>query len=80
MEFAVGLGILLFVIWILFIRGFLWRLIIGVVAFLAMHEWFSNHVVSTNATFMTILGTNITWATIIPAVIILLAMMTTNKN
>lgn len=75
-----GILILCLMIWMLFIKGALFRLILAIFAFIGMRSYLFNEFPNSRGTFMNVMNTDVNYATFIPLVIIILAMATTGYN
>ena len=76
MEYFI-LGIIILGFYLLFIRGYFWKLIIFFFGWIGLYTFLSTRYDAGDSTFMNILGHDISWAVFIPTVIVILAMATT---
>lgn len=64
-------------LYLLFIKGILWKSILGIFGWIGLYTYLNNATSFGNKTFMTIVEYDISWSIIIPTVLIILAMGTT---
>jgi len=79
MEYII-IGLIILAIYLLFVRGYLWKIIVFIFGWAGLHSFLSSNYEFGNTTFMTILGFNISWAIIIPTIILILAAATTKMK
>lgn len=78
MEILFLASIILFILYLLFVKGFLWKLIIAIFGWIGMNSFLESKFYSSKNTFMTILNYSVSWSIFIPTLIIILAMATTS--
>lgn len=78
MEIGVGLLIVAAIIYVLIVKGVIWKILVGIFAFLGMHSFLSSYSPITNMTIN--FGSSIVdMSIIIPIVVIILAAMYVSK-
>jgi hypothetical protein len=78
MVFGVCLLIAIYLLWVLLIKGALWKLTLGVFGWLGMY-WFLSSVPMLHHCPLTFSGQSFSWASIIPTVVVLLALAHTRE-
>jgi len=73
MIFAIGILLALLIIYFLFIRGILWKGIVGAFAFYGMRLFLLTYFPSSHNICMITVGHNFMWAEIVPLVVLLMA-------
>lgn len=66
--------IAIYILWILLVRGFLWKLILGVGGWFGIYMFLITYVSGAGDTGIIISETLISWAAVIPTIIVMLAM------
>lgn len=79
MIFAITILVILYFLYILFIKGLLWKLIISIFGWLGMY-WFLINVDELATSGITIAGCLVSWAAVIPSIIVALAMMYSKED
>jgi hypothetical protein len=65
-----------FIIWKLLVKGIIFHIIIFSAFIFLSRAYLSANFPDTNATVMNIMGNDISWATVIPVILVILAMAT----
>jgi len=71
------LGFVLLALYLLFIKGILWKLILFAAGWGYLYITLEKYFPASKATFMNVLGANIPWSVFVPSIIVILAMATT---
>lgn len=79
MVFGICLLVALYLLWVLLVKGALWKLILGIFGWLGMY-WFLHAYPILQHYPINIYGNTFSWAAIIPSVVVLLAMMHTKED
>ncbi len=79
MSFGIGLIIVSFVLYVLLVKGVLWKLLVAIFAFLGMHTFLTSNFHNSTHTFVTVGDTTFSWATTISIFIILMASLYTRE-
>lgn len=79
MVVSIIVMIALYLLYILLIKGVLWKIMVGIFGWLGMY-WVLNSMYDTRTFGITISGHIISWSLIIPTVIILLALLHTKDE
>lgn len=80
LEAIFGFGILAVFIWILFIRGALFKLLVAIFAFYGLRTYLWSEIPSSHAVFLSAMGMHMSYATFFPLLLIVLAMATTGTR
>jgi hypothetical protein len=71
------IGIIAVILYVLLVKGWLWRGIIGIFAWVGMFLCLSSYIPQSHQTCITIITYPINWATMVPTLILLLGIITT---
>lgn len=75
--FGIVLLLIIIILWALLVKGLLWKLILAIAGWFAIHIWLSTYDWSSSG--ITIFGSIINWAIVIPSLIVLMAMAHTKE-
>lgn len=71
------LGIILLAVYLLFVKGLLWKLILFAAGWGYLYITLEKYVPSSKQTVLTFLNCNVSWSAFVPSLIVILAMATT---
>ena len=74
MAFGLFMLLILYFIWILFSEGLLWKLLLGIFGFIGMKIYLETYVPFSLDTVMTIGTSDVRWSTLIPSIVVIMAM------
>lgn len=74
---GITLLVIIYFIYALFIKGILWRLILGIFGLWGINVFLETHFENSKNTCMTIMSYSFSWAVVIPTIILLLTLATT---
>lgn len=77
MIFGILLLITIYFLYILLVKGLLWKLILLIFGWVGLHMYLENVFPGSKSCVINILQYNISWSIFIPSLIVMLAMMTT---
>jgi hypothetical protein len=76
MQFIIVLAIFSYIFWLLFIKGYFWQITVGLFAWVGMYGVLANASSSLSKPAIIIAGLNLSWAGVIPTIIVFLAFYT----
>lgn len=77
MVFGIAMLIVIYILWVLFVKGALWKLILFGAGWFGIYIGLSMYVEGANHNVVTITGYDFSWAVVVPTVICLMALLTT---
>jgi len=77
MLFGIAMLIVIYLLWVLFVEGALWKVILFIAGPIGLYLILLKYVEGSDQTVVTIAGSNFSWAVVVPAVICVLALLTT---
>jgi hypothetical protein len=80
MTLGIILLIALYILWKLFVDGWLFKIILAVFGWLGIYWYLSSYVEGATKTAITISSTEISWAAVIPSIVIIFAMFTSKEE
>jgi len=73
MAFGIGLVIVCIALYILLVKGVLWKILVGIFAFLGMHAFLTSSFPSSINTCISFADSSFSYAAVIPAFVLLMA-------
>lgn len=80
MVLGIILLISIFILWKLFVEGWLFKIILAVFGWVGMYWYLSSYIEGATKTAITASSTEISWAALIPTIVIIFAMFTTKEE
>jgi hypothetical protein len=80
MIFGLLLLVVIFILYILLVKGALWKIIVFVFGYFGMYVFLTTYIPQTKHTCLIFDQNHISWAMVIPTVIIILALAYTNSE
>jgi hypothetical protein len=80
MEFGIILLIIIYLVWVLLIKGLLWKIIIGVFGWFGIYVFLTNYISASTNECLLISNYSVSWAMIIPTLVLLLAASYTKED
>lgn len=74
MEFGILLLIIIYILYLLLVKGMLWKLIIAIFGWFGMYVFLQTYVFNSKSICLTFVGHNFSWSEIIPTIIVILAI------
>jgi hypothetical protein len=75
MAFGLFLLLSIYLLWVLFSEGLLWKIILGIFGFGGIKLWLLTYIPATSTTVISIGTIDCSLSTVIPTIIIVMAMM-----
>lgn len=72
--------IAIYILWVLLARGFLWKLILGIGGWFGIYVFLGTYVSGAADSGITVWDTLISWAAVVPTIIVILAMAHTKEE
>lgn len=69
-------GIIIAIAYFLFVKGYLWKLLILIFGFFGLHLFLDKYLPESNSTLLIILNHEISWAIVVPAILVILVLAT----
>lgn len=77
MELGIVLLVVLALLWQLFVKGWLWKITLGIFGWLGMYWALIYYIPSTKNVCLTISGSSFSWAGVIPTIVLIMSMLYT---
>lgn len=79
MVFGFFLLVIIIILWLFFIEGWIWKMALGIFGWLGMYWALINHIPSSQSACISLSGSNFSWATVIPTIVLFMAMAYTKE-
>lgn len=80
MAFGLFMLLVIYFIWVLFSEGLLWKLLLGIFGFIGMKIYLEAYISFSHNTALSFSGFDFSWSTIIPTIIVIMAMANVRGN
>jgi hypothetical protein len=79
MAFGIFLLVIIFIMWQLLVKGWLWKIMIGIFGWLGMYMVLISCMPGSRHTCLTVLGGNVSWAATLSTIVLIMAMLHTKE-
>jgi hypothetical protein len=80
MIFGIAMLVVIYILWVLFVQGALWKIILFGAGWFGIYVAMRVYVEGATETVVTISGTDFSWASVVPTIICIMALATTKAE
>ena len=80
MSFAIIFLIIIFIMWKLLVKGWLWKLTLGIFGWLGMYWALNYYIPSSRSECLVLAGSSMSWSVVLPSIVLFMSMLYTKEE